>query len=123
MVDLTMKKASKNKLIGTTIVPAGLAIVLVPYSLLLGWNGPTLVLFWLVITPVLAVNLPRLVSNKGSYLIQSLVGLIIFYAFMVFMIYDHYKTDYFMFMMISFVVNVVVVSVTGWVRSQIKLEE
>ena len=35
-----MNKKFRNKLKGTMVVPFGLAIVLAPYSMLLGWNGP-----------------------------------------------------------------------------------
>lgn len=117
---LDMDKAIKNKLNGTMIVPVGLAIVLVPYSLLLGWNGATLILFWLVLTPGLTVYLPKLVSTNTRHLFESIAGMILFYGLMVFMIYDHYKTDYFQFMTISCVVNVILVPTITWIQEQIK---
>ncbi len=115
-----MDKAIKDTLKGTMIVPVGLAIVLVPYSMLIGWNGPTLILFWLVLTPGLTVYLPKLVSTTRRHLFESLAGMILFYGLMVFMIYDHYKTDYFQFMMISCVVNVILVPTITWIQEQIK---
>lgn len=33
-----MRKGTWNKLAGTLIVPIGLAVILFPYSLLIGWN-------------------------------------------------------------------------------------
>jgi len=42
----------------------------------------------------------------------------IFYAIMVFMIYDHYKTDLFQIMMVSFVVNTIVVFIISWIKKQ-----
>lgn len=104
-----MEKESKDKLKGTLIVPLGLAMVLVPFSIVIGWNLITLILFWLVITPGLTIYLPTIVSNSKSHLFESLAGLILFYAIMVFMIYDHYKTDYFQIMILSCVINLILV--------------
>jgi hypothetical protein len=106
-----MTKESKDKLKGTLIVPTELAIVLVPFSLLIGWNLITGIIFWLVIIPVLTIFLPSMVSNNTSHLFESVLGLIIFYALMVFMIYDHYQSDFFQLMIFSFVVNLIVVSI------------
>ena len=111
-----MNKESKDKLKGTLIVPFGLAIVFVPFSILIGWNLITLILFWLVLTPGLTIYLPPIVSSNKNHLFESLVGLTIFYAIMVFMIYDHYKTDYFQIMILSFVINLILVSVVTWTR-------
>src|SRR5687768_11346846 len=105
-----MDKESKDKLKGTLIVPVGLAIILVPFSLLIGWNLITLILFWFVLTPGLTLYLPTLVSDNKSHLFESVVGLIIFYGMMVFMIYDHYKTDYFQVMAVSGLINLILVS-------------
>ena len=111
-----MDKSSKDKLKGTMIVPVGLAIVLVPFSLLIGWNLVTLILFWFVLTPGLTIFLPTLVSSNRKRLLESLIGLMIFYGIMVFMIYDHYKTDYFQVMILSCVINVIIVSAITWRR-------
>jgi hypothetical protein len=106
-----------DKLKGILIVPIGLAIVLVPFSILIGWNLITLTLFWLAITPAVTIYLPTVVSNNKNHLFESLVGLLIFYTIMVFMIYDHYKTDYFKVMILSCVINFIFVSVITWTRS------
>ena len=111
-----MDKESKDKLKGTMIVPVGLAIILIPFSMLIGWNLMTLILFWFVLTPGLTIYLPTLVSSNKKHLFESLVGLIIFYGLMAFMIYDHYKTDYFQAMIVSCVINVILVSAITWTR-------
>ena len=111
-----MDKESKDKLKGTLIVPVGLAIILVPFSMLIGWNLITMILFWLVLTPGLTIYLPTLVSSNKNHLFESIVGLIIFYGTMVFMIYDHYKTDYFHVMILSCLINVILVSAIMWTR-------
>ena len=79
-----MEKETKDKLKGTLIVPVGLAIMLAPFSILIGWNLITAILFWLVLTPGLTIFLPPLVSRNKSHLFESLVGLTVFYSFMVF---------------------------------------
>jgi hypothetical protein len=113
-----MNKELKDKLKGTLIVPVGLSVVLVPFSILIGWNFATLVLFWFMITPGLAIYLPTIVSLSKNHLFESLAGLIIFYAIMVFMIYDHHKSDYFQVMMVSFVINLILVSLATWIRKR-----
>jgi hypothetical protein len=117
-----MRKESKNKLKGTLVVPLGLAITLVPFSMVIGWNLLTLILFWFVLTPGLATYLPAMLSNNRNHLFESQVGLIIFYGIMVFMIYDHYKTDYFQIMILSCLVNLVVVSAIHWVRRPARVQ-
>lgn len=99
---------------GTCAVLIGLAIVLVPFSLLIGWNMMTMFLFWLFIVPALAIYLPTKASKSKSHLLESIGGLIAFYGFMVFMIYDHYQSDYFQVMVWSFVMNLLLVSVLAW---------
>lgn len=96
---------------GTLTIPVVLAIVFVPYSMLIGWNLITLFIFWFVITPALTIYFPTRISNNKNHLFESLVGLIMFYALMVFIIYDHYQTDYFQIMMLSCVINMVMISV------------
>jgi len=107
-----MDKESKDKLKGTLIVPIGLTIILVPFSILIGWNLISLIVFWFVLIPGLTIYLPTKFSRNRNHLIESLLGLIIFYAIMIFMIYDHYKTDYFQIMILSFVINLTLVSIT-----------
>jgi len=111
-----MDMESKDKLKGILIVPIGLAVVLVPFSILIGWNLITLTLFWFLLIPVLSIYLPAIISNSKNHLFESLAGLIIFYGIMVFMIYEHYMTDYFQIMIMSCVINLIVVSVVLWKR-------
>lgn len=111
-----MDKEVKDKLIGTLLVPVGLAVVLVPFSIFIGWNVLTLILFWFVLIPVLAIYLPTIVSRKKNHLFESSIGLIVFYAFMVFMIYEHYKTDYFRVMIFSGVINLALIYAFTWAK-------
>lgn len=111
-----MNKKSKDKLVGTVIVPCGLAVILVPFSLLIGWNLLTLILFWFLIVPMLSIYLPSIISGNNNHLFESIVGVLIFYAIMVFMIYNHFKTDYFQIMIFSLVINLVFISSMPWFR-------
>ncbi len=101
---------------GILIVPLGLIIIGIPFSLLIGWNILTLLLFWFVLVPILSCYLPTIISNKNTYLFESATGLLLFYALMVFMIYDHYKTDYFQVMIFSGVINLIIVAFVAKVR-------
>jgi hypothetical protein len=105
-----MRLQLKDKTQGIMTVPIGLAIVFAPFSLLIGWNLLTLVIFWFGIVPGLSISLPRLVSSNNYILLKSLIGMILFYALMVFMIYEHYQTDYFQVMIVSCVFNLALVS-------------
>lgn len=116
-----MKKEFHHKLKATLIVPFGLILVLIPFSLFVGWNLLTGILFWYVITPALAIYVPEIFIRNKTHLLESLIGLAIFYAIMVFMIYDHYKSDYFQIMMVSLPGNILVVFVILWTKRQCKL--
>jgi hypothetical protein len=113
-----MNIESKEKFKGILSVPVGLAIILVPFSLLIGWNLVTLILFWFVLIPAGAIYFPALVSKNKNHLVESLFGLTIFYAIMVFMIYDHYKTDYFQIMIWSCALNLLFISAMTWPKSR-----
>jgi hypothetical protein len=112
-----MGDESKDKLKGTLTVPAALGFVLILFSILIGWNLMTLILFWLIIIPGLTIYLPTIISSNKSHLFKSLVGMLIFYGIMVFMIYDHYDSDYFKVMIVSGVMNLVFVSMITWTKS------
>ena len=105
-----MKQKFKDQIKGILIVPLGLSIVLIPFSMIIGWNLVTLILFWFLIIPALTLYLPAKVSGNRNHVWVSLLGLIIFYAIMVFMIYDHYETDYFQVMILSGIINLFVVT-------------
>jgi len=102
------------------IIPVGAFIALILFSFTFGWNLMTLLLFWFLFIPFLAITLPNLISKNDIKLKQSIVGLIVFYAFMVFMIYKHYQTDYFIIMMISLVLNIGTVSLITWIRKNVR---
>lgn len=100
-----MKSGYRQKLLQTFIVPFGIFLVLVPVSLILGWNFLTLLLFWFIIMPALAYYLPEIVAKTKSHVAESLIGLMIFYCFMILMIYSHYQSDFFIIMIVSCFVN------------------
>ena len=113
---------SKEKLKGTLIVPIALMAILIPFSMLIGWTLFTAILFWFLIVPTIAMYLPTKVSRYKGHLIETLLGLIIFYAFMVFMIYDHFKTDLFQIMIVSCVVNLILVSLITWAGRKMQMQ-
>jgi putative effector of murein hydrolase LrgA (UPF0299 family) len=90
-------------------IPAALGALLAFVGLTIGWNLVTLFIFWFLLLPILGLNLPRWISRTGNQLIESIAGVFIFYTVIVFMIYEHYQTDYFQVMIVSFFFNVVVI--------------
>ncbi len=100
-----------DKLKGILTILAALTLVLIPFSLLIGWNLVTLFIFWLVIVPTLVIFAPILVFKNKNHFTESLAGMAIFYGLVIYLIYDHYQSDYFQFMMWSGAINLVVVSI------------
>lgn len=99
-----------RKLKGVTILPAILTVVLIAFSTLIGWNLFTLILFWIVLTPTLVIYLPKMLSPGKNNWVHSILSMTMFYALMVLMIYEHYASDYFQFMMFSYVFNFFIVA-------------
>ena len=113
-----MKTGLKDKLLRVLLVATGLFIVLIPVSMFLGWNLITCVLYWFIAVPVMSFVLPTLIRPHGSHLIESLLGLTVFYAFMGFMIYKHFTSDFFTLMMVSFVFNLIVIALLSLIKNQ-----
>ncbi|RMG70389.1 MAG: hypothetical protein D6722_08760 [Bacteroidetes bacterium] len=99
-------------------VAAGLGLALAAVSLSVGWSLPTLLLFWLLITPALALNIPRWMDRKHADGKSSILGLVLFYVLMVFMIYEHDQTDYFRLMMYSLVINLGILGTWIWANKR-----
>lgn len=107
-------------LLATLIIPVGLFLILIPFSVLFGQNLIVVLLFWFILVPAISISLPFLVLKRAAHLVQSLIGLILFYLFMVWMIYDHYQTDFFRVMMFSCLFNIVLIAVIGLSKRLIK---
>lgn len=103
-----MDKSIAHHLKSISLVFVGLLILLIPYSLLLGWNLLTLFVFWFALVPAAAVKIPTLFSGRDHSLFESLVGLLLFYVFMVFMTYKLYDTGYFQVMLFGLFINLIV---------------
>ena len=106
-----MKTESKDKILRILVVPIGLFLALIPFSIFPGWNLLTVILYWFVITPFLSIVLPRLIIGNKNHLAESSLGLVFFYGFMVFMIYKHYESDLFKTMLVSFIFNLLVIGI------------
>ena len=108
-IQFAMTKEVKTKLLGSFVTALGIAIVFVPFSMLIGWNLISVILFWLILTPILAIYLPRFVSRHHNHFVESLAGLTLFYLVVIFMIYEHYKSDFFQMMIVSYVINLILI--------------
>jgi len=104
----------------TIIIPLASFILLALFSFSFGWNIFSLFLFWFVLIPVVASFLPIVFSKSEDYLHRSIIGLSIFYAFMVLMIYEHFQSDYFMIMIISLFCNIAAVAGITWMRKNVR---
>lgn len=104
-----MNPSTKERIKGILIIPIGLALVLIPFSMFIGWNLITLLVFWFIVVPLLTIYLPHFVSRNRRHTHESIIGLCLFYTLMVFMIYSHSKSDFFEIMMVSWAVNSIVV--------------
>lgn len=109
------------QLLATLIVPFGIFLTLAPYAFFTGHNHIlTIVPFWFIIVPIITFYLPKIFAKEENTLQPSLIGLILFYLFMVLMIYKHYQSDVFQVMMVSAVYNVIVITLTGLSRKLIR---
>ncbi|KOF03389.1 hypothetical protein OB69_05685 [Roseivirga seohaensis subsp. aquiponti] len=98
-----MKNQNISSLKSTFTIPLAMAIILIPFSLLIGWNMASMVVFWFVVIPLVSHLIPRKVFKSTNPMKESIIGLTIFYTLMTFMIYEH--SDFLQLMLISFVVN------------------
>ena len=97
-------------------IPIGISISLVLFSFTLGWNLWTLLFFWFILVPGLTYSFPVLIFKEKVHPIQAIIGLLIFYALLIFMIYDHFQSDYFKIMILSLVTNMILVGFYNWVK-------
>lgn len=96
----SMKTLRLNLFLAALLTAVSLFVVLIPYSLFLGWNLGSGVLFWFVLVPIVA-NLSSGFFRFQDNLVAAISGELLFYAFMVFMTYKHYNSDLFILMLYS----------------------
>ncbi len=111
-----MSRELINKALRIFCVPVILFILLLPFSFLTGWNIATAIICWFFLIPFVAEYVPTIFSADKNQLKESLIGLLIFYSFMIFMIYKHYDSDFFFIMVLSAVVNIGSISVISKVK-------
>lgn len=105
------------------VIPLTTVIVLSGYSLLLGWNLITLVIFWFLIVPFVILFLTSWLLKEDHITIKPLVSLIVFYSFLVWMIYKHFESDAFAIMMFSFLYNFLVMCLVMFVQRHDEVTE
>lgn len=66
-----------------------------------------MVIFWFVLTPAVAHLIPKKIFKNANPIKESIIGLTIFYALMVFMIYE--QSDFLQLMMVCFALNILVI--------------
>lgn len=94
-------KLKGNLTISVIIVILSLLAILVPYSLFLGWNLFTSILFWFVLVPLISILTPRFNNNPEKRLLSGIIGCLLFYLLIIFMIYSSYQSDQFKLMIVS----------------------
>lgn len=104
------------------IIPLCVFLVLVPYSRFPGWNPITIFLFWFIILPGIILFLSPKFLKKNYRTWKAMVSMIIFYGFIVFMIYKHFETDFFMVIMISFLWNSGIMAMVNWWNTMIRTQ-
>ena len=101
MKSKAVEKLRGSLLISVIIVTLSLIIILVPYSLFLGWNLFTSILFWFVLVPLISILTARFYSNTKKRLLAGIIGCLLFYLIIIFMIYSSYQSDQFKLMIVS----------------------
>lgn len=99
------------------IVPGCIFLYVITFSYFFGGNRNLVITLasWFVIIPLMNVFLSKIISGKKNLAYKSLISLLIFYGIMVFMIYEHYQTDFFKIMIASMVFNASVMLLGSWV--------
>ncbi|MBT3208038.1 MAG: hypothetical protein HN704_08015 [Bacteroidetes bacterium] len=110
MKTLNFQKIRANIIISIFVVIASLSAVLVPYSLLFGWNVISVIVFWFFLVPLVSIAAARFYFNEKKQYLVSIVGCFLFYMCMLFMIYEHYLSDFFVMMMISMITSLIVIT-------------
>ena len=101
MKSKAVEKLRGSLLISVIIVTLSLITILVPYSLFLGWNLFTSILFWFILVPLISVLMAKFHGKPGKRLLAGIVGCLLFYLIIIFMIYSSYQSDQFKLMVIS----------------------
>jgi len=108
----TFLKSIVIPIAATTLV---LMLSLVAFSFLLkytiGWDLFTAFFFWFLMVPMISVEVPKMHRQGASGGIAPIVSVILFYLFVIFMIYSHYRTDFFIVMIVSLGLNSLVLSI------------
>jgi len=105
------------------LIPLCISIVLAAYSLLLGWNLITLIVFWFFIVPFLTLFLSSRLLKEDHVTAKTMVSLTAFYSLMVFMIYEHFQSDYFAVMMFSFLYNFLILGLVMFVQRHDRISQ
>ena len=106
---MNLNNQTKERIKGTLGVFLLMFIILAAIGLTLGSIFMGALVFWFMIVPSVALNLPPKISKNEDHRFESLAGMGLFYAFMVLMIYKHYQSDYFTLMMVSAVCNLLLI--------------
>ena len=101
MKSKVVEKLRGSLSISVIIVILSLIVILVPYSLFLGWNLFTSILFWFVLVPLISVLTARFHGKPGKRLLVGIIGCLLFYLTIIFMIYSSYQSDQFKLMILS----------------------
>ena len=109
MKDNVVQKLRENIIVSVILVSLSLLVILIPFSLFIGWNLLTAILFWFILVPIIANQSSRFHSKIKKQLIVAISDCILFYLFMIFMIYYHYKSDFFKLMITSIFSSILMV--------------
>lgn len=113
-------------LVTVVVIPFCVFLLLALCSFVTKGNVVALLLFWFFICPSFTLFLSSKILKERHRVWKALVSLVVFYAFMVFMIYKHFESDVFAVMMLSFVWNaliMVIVILTGWDDERVPADE
>ena len=89
------------------IVPMCVFLYVAVFGYFFGGSGNLLgtIVSWFGIIPLLTVFLSNIISGNKNLALKSFISLVVFYGIMVFMIYEHYQSDFFKLMIMSLIFN------------------
>ena len=98
---ITIQNLRQNWKISILFVTLCLVAGLVPFSLLIGWDLVTGIMFWFFLVPLISWISAKFCMDRTRQIIVGIVGCTFFYLIMIFMIYSHYQTDMFKLIIFS----------------------
>ena len=109
----TIQKLRQHWRVSVLFVTLCLIAGLVPFSLFIGWNLVTAIMFWFILVPLISWVSAKFCMDRTRQIIVGIVGCVFFYLIIILMIFNHYQTDLFKLMIFSSITSLALIWFLG----------